>query len=733
MKRFIILLCFVFIGSLLPKNAFCNVDIEDRLRAEAIFLNGYLPSMNNPLLLSLSEILRRVVTDSSHPSYADIFVEKFVPLYGPFFTPREVVALFNYLHIGVDKRRYGFMVSDIINFSALRKILILRNALENPRLNLSPKLRNYLEELLEQLKESDEDLQGRLDEVDQLVSTLSDDPTKLYGPEYATLFYKVANILGFGSTPKADIPFALRLNFGNSIDNEFVVNIADDFKDQFRSIPTNVPSLTGFIPGNNVEVFSKNRYDGEYIKSMGEDHIYGLIKPIDPKDERFNPDTSGLFDKESNEIFWAILDTIRGAKKSLFCNLFLFGGKIGGSLAIEIVKKSRELKESGFGPVVILRDFINNFDVGPETTPVMLYLQEEASSEDSNLVILEADIFNQPSIVPPNLFQYGAVGLNLNDIADEYQKNFRIQSNHVKLFSADWNTQTPRAIFGSKNQADHSGGYHYDHMIRITGPAAAVLQSMFYRDLEFALNYEKNRDYALKSASILNEMRVKVKNIPVAGKTVVRFGENNVDGTVVSIQNLNIQAILSAKKYITIEQLFLYDTDIVDALIAAKEKNNNLKIQIIVDPNYSFGGGPLPNYIFWPLLNKYGIEVFQRKTIRDITLKNINHNFFQQDHRKALAIDDEFAIFGSANYTPETLDGNFREVVAEVYDFDIAKAIRLDVEESIQRDEALKLKLQPLNIGSKVIPEEKVPQFLEAIRSILRQYEDTTARDHLLK
>jgi phosphatidylserine/phosphatidylglycerophosphate/cardiolipin synthase-like enzyme len=127
--------------------------------------------------------------------------------------------------------------------------------------------------------------------------------------------------------------------------------------------------------------------------------------------------------------------------------------------------------------------------------------------------------------------------------------------------------------------------------------------------------------------------------------------------------------IVNAKESIYMEQLFLYDRFIVDALIKAKIKKPKLDVLILLDNNDSYGMNGLPNTLFIQELKKYGIQLRTRKTFK------IKSNspaarwgfLYQENHRKMTSVDGKILLGGSSNLNPDSLQGSFREFGAQIY------------------------------------------------------------------
>ena len=150
----------------------------------------------------------------------------------------------------------------------------------------------------------------------------------------------------------------------------------------------------------------------------------------------------------------------------------------------------------------------------------------------------------------------------------------------------------------------------------------------------------------------------------------VRIAEANVDGTVKNVRNILIDMIARAQHHVYMEQLFIYDKYITDALIKRKLQQPTLDIRILADHNGNFGMNGFPNTIFIKELMSYGIQVRARSTIGTTTsLPNgEKRTYHQENHRKISSVDSSELLVGSSNLNPDTLQGSFREFGAQVFD-----------------------------------------------------------------
>lgn len=126
---------------------------------------------------------------------------------------------------------------------------------------------------------------------------------------------------------------------------------------------------------------------------------------------------------------------------------------------------------------------------------------------------------------------------------------------------------------------------------------------------------------------------------------------------------------MKAQSHIYMEQLFIYDPYIIDALIKKKISMPELDVRILADHNGNFKLGGLPNTLFIDELKKYGIKVRARKTVGVLAHfpDGTTREYHQENHRKITSVDGKVLLGGSSNLNPDTLQGSFREFGAKIY------------------------------------------------------------------
>ncbi|MNJ91316.1 cardiolipin synthetase [compost metagenome] len=452
-------------------------------------------------------------------------------------------------------------------------------------------------------------------------------------------------------------------------------------------------SLTamGLIPGNQVELVSENRVDPERIKWLNERSIFAggsldftqpyMKMPLSPMDE-------GHPVFKEDPMFRKIRDMIIASKDSVFIDIFLFGGTMGGTLSKFLLDQTIEKKKANpHFQVLILHDFATNYNMKDEMMPVFRYIRDRIASEPvlkESVYMLQANIQRHPPGIPFGLTNLVPKTDETFKALEKRNTYYESKIDHSKVIVIDAELDEPQAYFGSKNWSDHSGGYYYDNALFVKGPAAAVVQAAYYDDVEAALTLDKterkwmffkeegfsNEAYLPRRDKILSWFKVKRTSYPAVGDQAVRLAEANVDGKIKDTRNMLVDMISKAESHIYMEHLFIYDKYINDALIKRKAQVPSLKVRILADHNGNFNLGGLPNTIYLDQLLKHGVEVKARKTlgIHAEFKDGTSREYHQENHRKITSVDGKTLLVGSSNLNPDTLQGSFREFGAQIYD-----------------------------------------------------------------
>jgi phosphatidylserine/phosphatidylglycerophosphate/cardiolipin synthase-like enzyme len=418
--------------------------------------------------------------------------------------------------------------------------------------------------------------------------------------------------------------------------------ISLNLQDHIPSLPFYSLSYMGIIPGNKVEVISKSDQSIKRIEWLLERRIKkGEKINFDAKHIKMptKKDVNGHLVFQQDPIFIKIKDLISEAKHSIFINTYLLGGSLGATLSEYLLDQTAEkLKTNPNFKLLILHGLAKDESLKEESLPIIDYINQRISN--NNVLSSSAYIFR-------------------NDLN---QKN----KDHSKLIIIDANTNTPQAYFGSKDWTDHNGAYFYDDAIWVKGPAAALAQAAYYDDIKAIINTSKNLSQSKKS-SIIEEFKVKKSEYPYIGKDSIRLTEVDHHRKVKNVRNILIDMIKHANKSIYMEHHFFYDTYVVNALIKRKVEVPQLDVKLILDHNASIHLNGLPNTIHMSNMIKNGIKIRTRKSIIKKGNDKFKFDLSSINHRRITSIDGEMILGGSANITPDTLQGNYRQFGAQIW------------------------------------------------------------------
>ncbi len=441
-------------------------------------------------------------------------------------------------------------------------------------------------------------------------------------------------------------------------------------------------------------------------------------------------------------IFAAMIQSIRDAEESVFIDLFWMGGSIGMNLAKELMKKT--IENPNF-TVVIVTDNENKFQYGVQLDLIYRYMKaysekfvsngDPNNPQPINFYIVPANIGKKRTALPEfvdllvtdNVVNQLHGNVTIKSQLEKDGFHLLAKSDHTKAMIMDGkNPEKAVAYVGSKNWTDGSGGANYDQMAEIQGPAAALVLDTFYYDALEA--FELESDLRLGGKVVYNHWKAKFPNLsrrqaiehllaPIdvldrfkgrhydvpyvsKGDDVVAPSQNNIYGTEMSPIEQNIQVILSAKHQILVDDQFLYDPKVVEALITAK-KRHGVDVYVILESltpyekDASKVGAHIPNNLFIPEMVANGIEVKWQtppESLVDAILEDSSKHPGQQIsatfHVKALSVDGVLQpnleecrngtertpkdsapvmITGSANKDIMTMSGGFRESQVAIY------------------------------------------------------------------
>jgi len=447
-------------------------------------------------------------------------------------------------------------------------------------------------------------------------------------------------------------------------------------------------------------------------------------------------------------IYGEILKSIENAKESVMIDMFWIGGTIGINLAKTLMKKVIENPEF---KVYIVSDNENRFGYASELDFVYNYMRAFSEKFTSKHFYIAPANVGLKRTALPEFIDLLITDSTVTDIQNNSglkelleQDGFHLlaKSDHTKVFVVDGlNPDLGKAYVGSKNWTDSSGAVNIDEVVKVQGPAVQVILNSFYYDLLEAYGNKKeaagtaggirtttlmrqhiqakfprqNRNFKqglkqlLRGVDVLGRYRyrnpISYLNVSVPykalGDSVVAPAQNNIYGTEVSAVEQNVQAILSAQKQILIDDQFLYDPQVIEALKVAVTKNK-VKVYALIETLQAVDAvdnvaAHIPNNLFVPDLVALGIPVkwmlTGKKLKEEVIASNKEYGRILSTtfHVKSIGIDGVLAedqascqsfdgavistddkapllISGSANKDVMTMSGGFREYQVAAYD-----------------------------------------------------------------
>lgn len=466
--------------------------------------------------------------------------------------------------------------------------------------------------------------------------------------------------------------------------------LTENLQTRFRDIDDYSLVAGGYIPGNVVELVSHNEISPERIQWFNERVIFAggkldfnqpyMKMPLSPSDEGHPSFKDPMFAK--------IRDMILSAKETIFIDIFLFGGTMGGTLSKFLLDQTVEKRKTSPNfKVLLLHDYATNYNMKDEMMPIFEYIKQRIETEATlkgSVYLLQANIQRHPPGIPFGITNLIPKTEETFKALEKRNTYYESKIDHSKVIVVDPESDEPQAYFGSKNWSDHSGGYYYDNALYVKGPAAALVHAAYYDDVEAALTTDanekkwfyykeqgfSNETYLKDRERILSWFKLKRTSFPAVGNQTVRLAEANVDAKIIDTRNMLVDMIAKAESHIYLEHLFIYDKYINDALMKRKAQVPSLQIRILADHNGNFKLGGLPNTLYLEQLLRHGVEVRARRTL-GIEAKFPNgktQGYHQENHRKITSVDGKVMLVGSSNLNPDTLQGSFREFGAQIFD-----------------------------------------------------------------
>ena len=327
---------------------------------------------------------------------------------------------------------------------------------------------------------------------------------------------------------------------------------------------------------------------------------------------------------KKDPILHKVKEMINQSRESILIDSLLLGENLGEEIINLIIKKTEEIvKENKNFKVLLLSPRKNHYRIN-------------STLNNFKNKIVKHNLQNSIYIIhPPKSFERS-----------------------VKAIMIDANTNSPQAYLGSKDFITSNGGYNYDYNIWIKGPGAAVIQRMVYESVEEFL--QKIPEFK----ELKKVYNVTKKSYSASGSESIRIAQISKQSHTKSIRDFMIDMIKNSNDHIYMEQRFLIDSHVTNALIKRKLERPKLDIRIILDHNEDLGMNGLPNSIFIKEMKIYGINIRARKT-HSITMAG--KKIFQINNRKITSVDGKVLILGSADMNQQSLDGNTQMMSIQIF------------------------------------------------------------------
>ncbi len=325
------------------------------------------------------------------------------------------------------------------------------------------------------------------------------------------------------------------------------------------------------------------------------------------------PNAAQLF-IDAEQIYPAILESMRTAQETIQIDYFLLGGTIGKQIA-DILS---ERQKAGVKVRVMLDGQAGI--AGPTQTQVREVLSQ-----------MKLDL------VPFKFFPIKFMPQNRGMLAN------RFQIDHNKLIVVDRRV----AWVGSMNLFDFATMNH-DLMARIEGPAAFELSRMMSEEWGEPL-------------SPLAEPPVMMQPVLPSQNSQMRLTQTGIQQR--NTKQVLLENIAAAKRSISVAMFEWSDLDVVRALGDAKRRG--VQVRVLLDRHASD-----EKYMPWlRFVDLYGMpNLYAAKHLlkEGIDLKWYDAQLAMQElHMKVALFDGQKAMFGSTNYTFQAFN-NFRETGVEV-------------------------------------------------------------------
>ena len=317
---------------------------------------------------------------------------------------------------------------------------------------------------------------------------------------------------------------------------------------------------------------------------------------------------------DADQIYPALLESMRSAQDSIQIDYFLLGGDIGKQIAEVLAERQR----AGVTVQVMLDSKAGI--AGPTQTQVKEVM--------SRLKIEQ---------VPFKSFPIKFMPQNKGMLAN------RFQIDHNKLVVVDRRV----AWVGSMNLFDFATMNH-DIMARIEGPAAAELSRMMSEEWGAPLPAPKDPVRILPIT-------------PAQNSSLIRTHQTGIHQR--NTKDMLLANIASARRTIDVAMFEWSDLDIVKALGDAKRRG--VQVRVLLDRHAS-DEKYMPWLRFTDLYGMPNLYAAKHLMKEGIELKWYDAQLDMQElHMKLAIFDGEKSMFGSTNYTYQAFN-NFRETGVEV-------------------------------------------------------------------
>lgn len=321
---------------------------------------------------------------------------------------------------------------------------------------------------------------------------------------------------------------------------------------------------------------------------------------------------------DAEQIYPAVLDSLRTAQSSIQIDYFLLGGDIGKQIAEILAERQR----AGVQVQVMLDGKAGI--AGPTQTQIREVMSRMKLDQ-----------------VPFKFFPIKFMPQNKGMLAN------RFQIDHNKLIVVDRQV----AWVGSMNLFDFATMNH-DLMARVEGPAAAELSRMMSEEWGAPIT---------GAIAPAGDDPVRIQPLPAQPDSMIRLTQTGLQQR--NTKDLLIANIGKARQRIEIAMFEWSDLDVVRALGEAKRRG--VQVRVLLDRHASD-----EKYMPWLRFTElYGIpNLYAAKHLlkEGIDLKWYDAQLDMQElHMKLAIFDGEKAMFGSTNFTYQAFN-NFRETGMEV-------------------------------------------------------------------